>query len=457
MKNILIVFIFFCSIHTATAACTNSGDDTDGYGTLWTTAKAGAGSTVTEVQECVDAASNGDTIQIPNGTATWTTGINSTKQIIIRAQNYTATPAGNTGASSFTHRTGATSRNVTITADLTQDSVFDLQTGDDYHVGVGGIAFDANNKNSNGIVRVTGSGSKPALIFDLYVYNLECQHGSSTDDDRRYFEVRGTSAVFWNLVVAGSCTTSVGDGLMIVEQQALWESNGTMGMDDTSGTTNVYVEDSTFEDTALIPDIDNGGRIVVRYCTLDGVWGETHGFTSIKTGRHWEYYDIHFLATTSQRNLSNRYFWCRGGTGVFTDNRVDEEIDTGSYGGTPVQINIGDTTSPGSYPMNMQPGYGWEDGSHVSDPIYIWNQYGDLGYDYGFSNGWDSIVVVGRDIIVNDGAKPEYSKYTYPHPLRNDIEEQETPVPANAIQGMQISNLGVTKNLIAWHRTDGLR
>jgi len=41
-----------------------------------------------------------------------------------------------------------------------------------------------------------------------------------------------------------------------------------------------------------------------------------------------------------------------------------------------------------------------------------------------------------------------------------DVENYglSTPeVPANAIQGMQISNLNVTKNLIAWHRTDGLR
>jgi len=46
-----------------------------------------------------------------------------------------------------------------------------------------------------------------------------------------------------------------------------------------------------------------------------------------------------------------------------------------------------------------------------------------------------------------------YTPLDYPHPLRGE----ETPVPANAIQGMQISNLNVTNNLIAWHRTDGLR
>jgi len=35
--------------------------------------------------------------------------------------------------------------------------------------------------------------------------------------------------------------------------------------------------------------------------------------------------------------------------------------------------------------------------------------------------------------------------------------ENSEEIPANAIQGMQISNLNVTNNLIAWHRTDGLR
>ena len=50
------------------------------------------------VQAAVDAASNGDHVLIPNGSATWTSGITTTKQIIIRAQNYTPTPAGTAGA-----------------------------------------------------------------------------------------------------------------------------------------------------------------------------------------------------------------------------------------------------------------------------------------------------------------------------------------------------------------------
>ena len=38
-----------------------------------------------------------------------------------------------------------------------------------------------------------------------------------------------------------------------------------------------------------------------------------------------------------------------------------------------------------------------------------------------------------------------------------DAGEPEPEVPANAIQGMQISNLNVTDNLTAWNRTDNLR
>jgi len=51
------------------------------------------------------------------------------------------------------------------------------------------------------------------------------------------------------------------------------------------------------------------------------------------------------------------------------------------------------------------------------------------------------------DLILTDSAD-DVSSY---------LGESEPEVPANAIQGVSISNLGITNNLIAWHRTDGLR
>src|SRR4029077_18976922 len=57
------------------------------------------------VQAAVNAAVDGDTVLIPNGSATWTSGIKTTRQIIIRAQNYTPTARPTT----------STTRNVVIT------------------------------------------------------------------------------------------------------------------------------------------------------------------------------------------------------------------------------------------------------------------------------------------------------------------------------------------------------
>jgi len=37
------------------------------------------------------------------------------------------------------------------------------------------------------------------------------------------------------------------------------------------------------------------------------------------------------------------------------------------------------------------------------------------------SNGWEANVKQNREIYVNNGAKPGYAKYTYPHPLRGNL------------------------------------
>ena len=155
---------------------------------------------------------------------------------------------------------------------------------------------------------------------------------------------------------------------------------------------------------------------MIRHSLIDGAWGGTHGFTSAYGGRHLEYYNNTFQVTTPARNMAGRYYWIRAGTGVFTDNAVTSQ----NIGfGTPVLIDIGDNTAPQSYPQPRQPGWGHNGSTNVSDPIYVWNQSGNAGYAWGVSGGWDSNVKLNRDIFVNSGAKPGYSKYTYPHPFRD--------------------------------------
>jgi hypothetical protein len=204
-----------------------------------------------------------------------------------------------------------------------------------------------------------------------------------------------------------------------------------MGTLDTNGNINVYFEDSTFVNTAG-GDIDEGARVVMRHSTFDGSVWITHGFTSLWGGRHWESYNNTYSVTSPLRNVG-RYFWVRAGHGVFTDNVVNNHVAPQNYGSTSL-FQIGDNTSPGSYPMPRQPGWGHDGTTHVSDPIYSWNNTGARANAWGYQNqpgGWQNIVVQGRDVFVNAGAKPGYQKYTYPHPLRGGGSSNTLQAPAN--------------------------
>jgi hypothetical protein len=356
------------------------------------------------VQTAVNAAVDGDRVVIPNGSCAWSGGIKTTKQIRIEAQNYTPTSRG------------TMTRSVTITNNSTSGPLFEFTSGNNYHVGLAGIRFNEGSGNQNH-VRFEGTGSKVPLLSDC-AFEIKNRFGNNPDATAIAWLSQG--GVMWNSYLlgvggglGGQCCPE-GGSIQIMSPRA-WNTPSTMGALDTNGTVNVYFEDSTFKDIGQAPDVDDKGRVVIRYSLLDGAWGITHGFTSALGGRHFEYYNNTFQVTTQNRNIAGRYFWIRAGTGVFTENVVNSQ----NLGyGTPVMTDIGDNTSPKPYPQARQPGWGHNGSTDVSDPIYIWNQSGNAGYTWGVSNGWDSNVKLNRDIFVNSGAKPGYSKYTYPHPAR---------------------------------------
>lgn len=214
-----------------------------------------------------------------------------------------------------------------------------------------------------------------------------------------------------------------------------------MGALDTSGIVNMYFEDSAAKNASSWPDCDDGGRFVARGNTLDGVFGTTHGPSSLTGGRHIEYYNNTFSVTTETHNHGGRYFWIRAGTGVFWDNLVNNASAPGEYGNCKL-LDIGEEDEAyGSgggtgYPamrggdtFTIQCGWGHDGTDSVLDPIYIYNQKAGSdaasAYVYGMRDGWGTVVVGGREIYpstsggANPGAKPGYSAYTYPHPLRS--------------------------------------
>ena len=83
---------------------------------------------LSDVQAAVGSAADGDVIQIPDGSCSWSGGIATTKQIRIEARNYTPTKGG------------SPSRSVIITNNSSAPLIT-LTSGNTWHVGVSGISF----------------------------------------------------------------------------------------------------------------------------------------------------------------------------------------------------------------------------------------------------------------------------------------------------------------------------
>jgi hypothetical protein len=391
-----------------------------------------------DVQTAVNSASNGDTVLIPNGSATWTSGITTTKQIIIRAQNYTAVSGG------------SSSRNVTITNNSSAP-LFSMQSGDSFHVGIGGIRFNDGTSDVN-YVRFTGTGSKIPLLFDCYFENSE-RLGSAEDVALITWLAQG--GVVWNTWIDGSAFGAAPPGdagptiasvSIAFKSPRAWTTASTMGTLDTNGTVNVYFEDCTFVNTGG-GDLDDNARIVMRYSTFDGSVWITHGFTSLWGGRHWESYNNTYTVTYDFRNHAGSYFWCRAGTGIFTDNIATNASAPVNYG-NPALLKMGDNTEPEAYPQNRQPGIGHNGTTYVSDPIYIWNNTGAQSSSYYVIPEWESNIQLDRDFFIDDGAKPGYAKYTYPHPLRSEIEG-ENPAPPTRLRVFNINKIINARRVIS--------
>lgn len=264
---------------------------------------------------------------------------------------------------------------------------------------------------------------------------------------------------------------------------ASWTTADSMGMNDTTGRLNAYVEHCTFRGcTTGYVDCDDNARFVDRYNEFTWCGGmNSHGWDTSPYGmRHAEIYNNRYLAPYNPDNLNSGTFiypfdagsgtyssnvgtniWFRGGTGVIHDNYFEEHGTTGAGGwGSPkymlaasvraIQDMVGGGVSPfpggcGTvvYPAPHQCGQNNDGVADFTDPIYAWGNSGtfqayfsksDFGNGWGNPCGFPDYTVwwqSGRDYIWSGGdgrgstAKPGYTPYTYPHPL---AEESDTSI-----------------------------
>lgn len=231
-----------------------------------------------------------------------------------------------------------------------------------------------------------------------------------------------------------------------------WQTPLGLGTDEAA-----YVEDNTVVYTLFgnIMDCQHAGRYVFRHNTVTDTYLETHGTGGSARGcRKIEIYENNFTYTATSVSV-DRFVSLRGATGVIFNNTltgpwpqggaVNLDIRRTTYSDAPGGVfGLCDGTSPFD---GNQDSTGWPCLDQIGrsldtvplrypyppypvqagDPLYLWNNRCHCpGSPSGGSplhvSAYDALAAArihsNRDYFDEQGAKPGYTAYTYPHPLQ---------------------------------------
>ena len=269
----------------------------------------------TDVAAAVNSAADGDTVVIPAGTATWTTGLVVRKGITIQGATTVDTSSSPGSATDNTilidhiPRTGTTNWGTFFTAVLTSTQSFDLT----------GITFqgDSNLNLGNANASVELDGTCPSARIDhCHFVGPQSDYITVTGQifgviDHCLFDIRnfGCDASI-RIFHDGWNGAQFGDGSWA--DSPYWGSNKF-----------IFIEDNIFNNSYQIQtvgDIDtwNGGRYVARHNIFNGTLPNSHGTDSsgrARSARAIEIYNNTFNFTYSAVMGS-----LRGGTILVHDN-----------------------------------------------------------------------------------------------------------------------------------------
>jgi len=465
-----------------------------------------------DVQRAINSAARGDTVIIPAGTCTWSSGVTiKAKGIVVAGQgsgriiaysadtltigsgaktvaiqsglpiatgetlrlsqtgarsNYMVGTVSSYGGTTLTlnittfsgsgslHRWLVSTTSNTVIINNSSETLFSISEDTAAHTNISGIKIAAGTGTGDAFDFNYTPGGAAILLHDCWV-----EQGAS--DSVRSNTNRG---VIWNCSFDSTPFSMAPLAIHLKNAPATsWTTTSNMGMADTSGENNLYIESSDFHAYLNAADIDDNGRAVFRYNLFNNSGIATHGADTSPTGlRYFEYYNnVGVFNAYSDGTTFNMNWWMfiRGGTYVVHHNTLPA-ISSTDYG-TKADIMMtvmnlqrragpdpcwGAGTSGGAeYPAPRQVGRGYVTGTghdglgrksdsitYVGDsePAYAWaNSRQPLTHvflsDYGGTecprhDATSNYIISGRDFFNGTVPKPRYTPYTYPHPLRQN-------------------------------------
>ncbi len=358
----------------------------------------------TDVQDAITLANDGDTVNVPEGTCTWISGITINKRIILRGAGQDKTIITSNIAGVLLSA-GSASR-------ITQLG-FILQNDNGGGINIGGKNWRIDHcsfKNFMGYI-IEGITSRDAGTFGY--------HPLGVIDHCEFLNTR---------------IVSFGD--LSLMANAIWKEPLGLGTNNA-----VFAEDNTMSYTIFSNAIDSnyGGRYVFRYNQITDSYIEAHAVQGEnRAARSWEIYNNELI----QQNLG---IWVtmflRGGTGVVFNNRImgtwnsdlglnsRRSCDTFSVSGKCDGTSLWDGNEAGQngYPCRDQPGRSTDQWLWTAsnpyppqelDPVYEWNNLKNGNDISFFSHDTCSAnhIQEGREFY-NDIQRPNYVPYPYPHPI----------------------------------------
>jgi hypothetical protein len=366
-----------------------------------------------DVQAAVDSAESGDIVRIPRGSSTWTSELTipDDKKITLRGEGRDNTIIISNMPNPVINMNRSGSRITNIG--------FELQNTDGRCIAARGIGWRVDHCEFFN-TRPDGSA-----IEGVYAYGNSESDGPPIGlvDHNEFYDSR--------VVVLGS---------FHLLANTIWHEPLGLGTNNA-----VFVEDNEFTRThGNVMDANYGGRYVFRYNVVNDAYIEAHSVQgNNRSARSWEIYNN----TINQVNISMwAPFFLRGGTGVVFNNTI-----TGNWSSGPAIVidnrrtfqamgdgGLADGTSPWDgnedstgYPARDQIGRStdewlWTDENPYPPqefvPFYQWNNtHEGSNIEVYVHNNCGVHIQENRDYY-NNVEKPDYTPYTYPHPL---IEEWE--------------------------------